>query len=198
MNEIDPNSVWAHEISAELMESMKNNDGAIIEWKKAIEAAPRQPGVHFKLGDLYWSLSQWDNATEQFQFEKTIDPGNCMVDWKLGNILLQKSEDTERALSLVDQSLAACPNLTEARADRARLLLKLHREQEAIADLQAVERSNPNEPSTHFLLAQAYRATGRTQEAQAEMKSFSELEGKARAATAERAKEVIQNSQSPH
>lgn len=198
VNEIDPNSVWAHEISAELMESMKNNDGAILEWKKAIEAAPKQPGVHFKLGDLYWSLSQWDNATEQFQLEKTIDPGNCMVDWKLGNILLQKSEDAERALTLVDQSLAACPNLTEARGDRARLLLKLHREQEAIAELQTVERSNPSEPSTHFLLAQAYRATGRTQEAQAEMKSFSELEGKARAATAERAKEVIQNSQSAH
>ena len=44
--------------------------------------------------------------------------------------------------------------------------------QDAIADLQAVEKSNPTEPSTHFLLAQAFRATGRTQEAQSEMKSF--------------------------
>ncbi len=75
MNAIDPNSVWAHEVSGEIMESMKNYDGAIIEYKKAIEIAPRQPGVHYKLGDLYWSLSQWDNATEQFQAELGNDPG---------------------------------------------------------------------------------------------------------------------------
>lgn len=162
VNEIDPNSVWAHEISAELMESMKNYDGAIVEWKKAIDAAPRQPGVHFKLGDLYWTLSQWDNATEQFTIEKTIDPRNCMVDWKLGDILLQKSVDPEQALAQVDKALAACPGLMEARADRGRLLLKLHRDQEAIQELQAVEKNDPAEPSTHFLLAQAYRATGQT------------------------------------
>ncbi|MBV8808482.1 MAG: tetratricopeptide repeat protein [Acidobacteriaceae bacterium] len=198
INELNPDSVWAHEISAELMESMKNYDGAIVEWKKAIEVAPRQPGVHFKLGDLYWSLSQWDNATQQFEQERAIDPNNCMIDWKLGDILMQQSIEPEQALAKEDKALAACPNLTEARADRGRLLLKLHRDQEAIAELQAVEKSNPAEPSTHFLLAQAYRATGRTQKAQAEMKSFSELEGKARATTAERAQEVIKNSQSAH
>lgn len=198
INEIDPQSVWAHEISAELMESMKNYDGAIVEYKKAIEVAPRKPGVHFKLGDLYWSLSQWDNATEQFEQEHAIDPGNCMVDWKLGDILLQKSVEPEQALARIDKALTTCPNLMEARADRGRVLLKLHREQDAIADLQAVEKSNPSEPSTHFLLAQAFRAAGRTQEAQSEMKSFHELEGKARAATAERAQQVIQNSQSAH
>lgn len=198
INEIDSQSVWAHEISADLMESMKNYDGAIVEWKKAVEAAPSQPGVHFKLGDLYWSLSQWDNATQQFQQELAIDPRNCMVEWKLGDILLQQSIEPEQALARVDKALAGCPNLMEARADRGRLLLKLHREEEAIADLQAVERSNPAEPSTHFLLAQAFRATGRAEQAQIEMKSFHELEGKARAATAERAQEVIKNSQSAH
>jgi len=198
INEINPDSVWAHEISAELMESMKNYDGAIVEWKKAIEVAPRQPGVHFKLGDLYWSLSQWDNAAREFETERGIDPGNCRIDWKLGDILIQQSIDPEQALAKEDKAIAACPNLVEAHADRARLLLKLHREPEAISELQAVEKSNPSEPSTHFLLAQAYRATGRAQEAQAEMKSFSELESKARAATAERAQEVINNSQSAH
>jgi tetratricopeptide (TPR) repeat protein len=198
INEIDSNSVWAHEISAELMESMKNYDGAIVEWKKAIDAAPKLPGVHFKLGDLYWSLSQWDNATEQFEIEQHIDPGNCMVDWKLGDILMRKSVQPEQALAREDKALSACPNLFEARADRARLLLKLHRDQEAIQELKAVEQNDPNEPSTHFLLAQAYRASGQSELAQAEMKSFSELEGKSRAATAERAQEVIKESQSPH
>jgi tetratricopeptide (TPR) repeat protein len=198
INEIDPNSVWAHEIAAELMEDTKNISGAIEEWKKAVEAAPNQPGVHLKLGDLYWSLSQWDNATEQFKLEQQIDPHNCQVDYKLGDILMRQDVQVEQALALVDKAVTACPNLVEARADRGRLLLKLHREQEAIADLQAVEKSDPSEPSTHFLLAQAYRTTGMTAEAQSEMKSFSELEAKARAATAQRAQDAIKDGQAAH
>ncbi len=198
INQIDPDSIWAHQISAELMESMKNYDGAIVEWKKAISVAPRQPGLHYKLGDLYWSLSQWDNASEQFQQESELDPRNCQVPWKLGDIALQKNADFEAALQKEDEAIAACPDLTEAHTDRARLLLKLHREQEAIPELQAVEKSDPSEPTTHFLLAQAYRASGKSAEAQAEMKSFSELDAKSRAATADRAQEVIKNSQSAH
>ena len=198
INEIDPNSVWAHEISAELMESMKNSDGAIVEWKKAIETAPRQAGVHYKLADLYWSLSQWDNAASEFQKEHAIDPANCRVNWKLGDIELQKGGDYSAALAFEDRALTACPNLTEARADRGKALLKLHREAEAISDLEASAASTPDEPSTHFLLAQAFRATGNMQRARDEMKLFSELEAKARNATAERAGEVIKNAQTAH
>ncbi len=198
INQIDPDSVWAHEISAELMESMKNYEGAIVEYKKAVEIAPKQAGIHLKLGDLYWSLSQWDNATEQFELEQQIDPKNCMIEWKLGDILLQKSVESEEALRRVDKALAACPNLTGARADRGRLLLKLHREEDAIPELLAAEKANPAEPSTHFLLAQAYRATGRSDEARSEMKTFSELEQKSRNAAAERAGEVIKNEQTAH
>lgn len=195
INEIDPDSVWAHEVSAEMDESMKNYDGAIVEWKKAAEKAPQQAGVHFKLGDLYWSLSQWDNATREFEAEKRIDPSNCRVDWKLGNILLQKSEDLDKALELVDASLASCPNLIGALADRGKLLVKLHREKEALGDLQAAVAANPSESSNHFVLAQAYRALGNAEQARSEMRLFSDLEQKARAAAAQRAAEVIGNRQ---
>ncbi|MGA8028033.1 MAG: tetratricopeptide repeat protein [Bryobacteraceae bacterium] len=193
MNAIDPNSVWAHEISGEIMDGMKNYDGALIEYKKAVEIAPRQPGVHFKLGDLYWSLSQWDNATQQFQAELAIDPGNCMAEWKLGDVLLQQSTNLEEALADVDKALAMCPNLIEARGDRGRLLLKLHRDQEAIADLQAAAKAAPAEPTLHFSLAQAYRALGQTQQAQQEMQIFAKLDADARAASAQQAEQAIKN-----
>src|SRR5260370_21275802 len=69
LNEIDPNSVWVHEISGEIMEGMKNFDGALIEYKKAVEMAPEQSGAHYLLGNAYWSLRMWDPATEQFKME---------------------------------------------------------------------------------------------------------------------------------
>jgi predicted Zn-dependent protease len=198
MNAVNPNSVWAHEVSGEIMESMKNYDGAIIEYKKAIEVAPRQPGTHYKLGDLYWSLSQWDNATGQFRAELANDPHNCMAQWKIGDILVQQSIKPEEALADVDKALAMCPALSEARLDRGRLLLRLHREQEAIADLKSAERSTPNDPTVHFSLAQAYRALGRREEAQAELESFRKLDAAARAASAEQAQRAIKNKEADH
>ena len=79
--------------------------------------------------------------------------------------------------------------------DRARALLKLDRSEEAMKDLLIAEQTNPEEPSIHFLLAQAYRALGRINEAKGEMGIFSKLEESNRAAVAERAKQVIQNKE---
>jgi tetratricopeptide (TPR) repeat protein len=198
MNAIDPHSVLAHELSGEMMEAMNNYDGAVVELKKAVEMAPQRPGAHYKLGDAYFSLSQWDSATEQFQAEISIDPANCMARWKTGAIVLLKNGDPLAALADIDRALSLCPGLTDARADRARALIKLNRNSEAAADLEAATKADPAEPSTHFLLAKVYRTLGRVQDAQAEMRTFSKLEEGARAATAERAQEVIKNKETAH
>jgi len=196
MNAIDPDSVWVHEISAEVMDGMKNYDGATVEYKKAIEIAPRQPGVHFKLGDLYWSLSQWDNAAAEFRAELVNDPKNCMAQWKLGDILVQQSIRPEEALADIDKALTMCPELNEARMDRGKVLLQLRRAQDALPDLEAAVKQAPEDAAGHFLLARAYRALGRQGDAEAEMKTFTALEEKTRSATTERALEIIKNKES--
>jgi len=198
MNSIDPNSVLAHELSAEMMEAMNNYDGAVVELKKAVEMAPQRPGTHYKLGDAYMALSQLDSASEQFRAELAVDPANCMARWRIGGVVLLKNGNPEEALADLNQALAACPSLTEAHVDRARALIKLNRNAEAAKDLEAAVKADPTEASVHFLLAKTYRALGRTEEAQAEIRAFSKLEESARAATAERAREVIKNKETAH
>jgi len=192
LNEIDPESVWVHEISGEVMESMKNYDGALLEYKKAVELAPHQAGTHYLLGNAYWSLRMWDPATQEFRAELLNDPANCSAEWKIGNTMLEQRQDPAAALANVDRALAKCPHLTEARVDRGRALMRLDRNEEAIKELQIAEQADPGEAGTHFLLAQALRAAGHTQEAQAQMQIFSKLEESARAKTAERAKQLLQ------
>jgi len=198
MNAIDPHSVLAHELSGEMMEAMNNYDGAVVELKKAVEMAPQRPGAHYKLGNAYYTLSQWDLATEQFQAEIAVDPRSCLARWKLGAIVLQRNGSANEALAEIDRAMAMCPNLMDARVDRARALIKLDRSAEAATDLETAVKADPSEPSTHFLLARVYRTLGRTQEAQTEMQTFSKLEESARAATAERAQEVIRNKETAH
>jgi tetratricopeptide (TPR) repeat protein len=197
LNEINPDSVWVHEVSGEIMEGMKNYDGALVEYKKAVEMAPQQNGTHYLLGNAYLSLSMWDQATEQFRAELTNDPVNCSAQWKLGNILLNQHSATEEALADVNKALEMCPSLSGARLDRARALIALDRHAEAVKDLEWATKTDPSEPSSHFLLAQAYRTLGRTQEAQAEMKIFSKLQESAQAASAEKTKRILQEKQQP-
>jgi len=198
INSIDPNSVLAHELSAEMMEAMNNYDGAVVELKKAVEMAPQRPGTHYKLGVAYLALSQLDSASEQFRAELAVDPANCTAHWRIGGVVLLKNGSPQEALAEINQALSACPSLTDARVDRARALIKLDRNAEALKDLEAAVKANPTEASVHFLLAKTYRTLGRTQEAQAEMRAFSKLEESARAATAERAREVIKNKETAH
>jgi tetratricopeptide (TPR) repeat protein len=195
MNAIDPNSVLAHEMSGEIMASMKNYDGAVVEFKKAVEIAPHQAGTHYELGNAYWNLGDWDDASAEFQLELANDPHNCMAKWKLGNILLEQNGSPDQALADTDGALSTCPTLTQARVDHARALLKLNRNQDALQDLQTAVKDSPDEPTVHFLLAQAYRALGRGHEATSEMQTFAKLQENARTAAADQAQQVIKNQE---
>jgi tetratricopeptide (TPR) repeat protein len=199
MNAIDPNSVLVHEMSGEIMESMKNYDGAVVEYKKAVAMEPQRAGTHYKLGNAYWFLGEWDAAIKEFRAELANDPTNCAAQGQIGDILIEQRINFEEGLAAVDKALAICPTLAQARVDRGRALLKLNRNEEAVKDLEAAEQSTPDDPRVHFFLAQGYRALGEAQKAQAEMQIFSKLEENARAGLAERAKEVLQNKEeSPH
>lgn len=188
---IDPNSVLSHEIRGDIMASMKNFDGALVEYKKAVDLAPQQSGTHYKLGDAYWQLDDWADATEQFQAELINDPGNCNARWKLGDILLEQHLRPEEALGDINQALQICPSLKEAVPDRATALIRLNRYEDAVPDLKTAITGDPNEPRFHFMLAQAYRGLGKTADANAEMATFGKLEQNARAAEAEHAEEIM-------
>jgi predicted Zn-dependent protease len=84
---------------------------------------------------------------------RSNDPGNCLAQWKLGNIILEQRGDSAEALANIQKALDACPNLMSARVERARSLVKLDRPAEAVSDLEAAEKADPAEPPTHFLLA---------------------------------------------
>ena len=195
LNAIDPDSAYTHQISGEVMESMKNFDGAILEYKKTVDLAPQQPGTHYSLGNAYWSIQMWEPAAEQFHAELANDPTNCNAQWKLGNIVLEQHQDPSEALAQIEKALSICPGLAQARLDRGLILMRLERNEDAIPDLQAAEKSDPSDANTHFLLAQALRATGKTREAQAEMQIFSKLEEAARAKTADRARQLLQEKE---
>ncbi len=190
MNSIDPNSVLVHEMSGQMMEDMKNYDGALLEYRKAVQIAPNQPGTHLRLGMVYWQTSAWEPALQEFRSELANDPANCEAHADIGDILL-KQQQLQPALDEVEKALKLCPGMQQAQVYRGEALVRLDRYPDAIADLKGVLSKDPTDQTAHFFLARAYKATGNAQGAAAEMAAYSKLEAAARQNTAARAQEVF-------
>jgi tetratricopeptide (TPR) repeat protein len=184
INEIDANSVVAHEITGEIDESMHNYDSALVEYKKAVDMAPQRPGTHMHMANAYWLIGKWESAQTEFKAELAVDPNNCTAHWKLANAILEANDSNEEALAQLNQSIERCPALMQARVDRARALIRLGKHAEALPDLQLAVAESPREPTIHFLLSSVYRAQGKTADAQQEMQTYGRLQREASEAVA--------------
>ncbi len=190
VNEIDPDSVVAHEIAGEIDASMHNYDLALVEYKKAIDKAPKTPGTHMHMGDAFWNMGKWQSAQEEFHAELANDPNNCLARWKLANSILEANDSAENAYAELNKVVDRCPKLMQARVDRARALVRMGKHSDALPDLLMAENESPREPTIHFLLAAVYRAQGKTAEAQTEMQTYGKLQRDASAAVAGQANDA--------
>jgi tetratricopeptide (TPR) repeat protein len=189
VNEIDPNSALSQEIAGEVMQSMGNSDGALGAYKKAVEIAPQEPGTHEHLADEYWSLGKWESARDEFQAELANDPNNCQARWKMANSLLSMHGAPDEALKELSAAIEQCSDLMQARVDRGRALIALGKPADAVTDLLLAEKANPDEPTIHFYLANAYRAQGHADDAHNEMQTYKKLMDSATESESKRAAE---------
>lgn len=175
VHSIDPDSPLSHELSGEIMESMKNTPGAITEYKKALELAPTDPGAMEHLANAYWNAGEWEQARDSFTTILQHDANNCIAHWKLANTLDELNVAAPDALKQVDAALATCPSLAQARVERARILLRLGRPADSLPELLNAEKTAPDEPSVQILLAKVYRALGDPTHAAAADAKFKQL-----------------------
>jgi tetratricopeptide (TPR) repeat protein len=181
IDQIDSDSVVAHEIAGEIAEGMLDFTGASVEYRKAIDKAPNQPGTHMSLGNVYWRIGKWEAAQTEFKAELTNNPNNCYARWKLADAVLESDGSSEDALEELNQSINRCPALMEARVDRARALIRMGKHSDALPDLLMAEKEKPSEPTIHFLLGSVYRAQGKAAEAEQEMHTFEQLKSRSTA-----------------
>lgn len=173
---IDPNTSLAHILAGEIMESMQNTSGAVAAYKQAVAASPTNPEAIEHLADVYWHTGGYANAQPIYRSLLEKQPANCAARWKLADSLDELGETPEIAKKELDTTLTQCPDLAQAHAERARLLLRTGKPAQALPDLQIAEKKAPGEASVQQLLAQTYRALGDRPRAEAAMQRFQQLE----------------------
>ncbi len=176
MAQVDPDSYRFHEVLGDTYRVRKDYPNATAEYLKALEKSPspNTPGLHYSLGTAYWMEAKWEPAIEEFKKELAISPENYLATWKLGDIYLSQRKYDE-SLVYLKKALKQRPDLAQAYRDLGRLCIQTGKPEEAIVYLKKVAELAPEEPSEHYLMAQAYRKLGKEPELKAELELFQKL-----------------------
>jgi tetratricopeptide (TPR) repeat protein len=135
---------------------------------KALSLHPDLPGAHEVLGEMALGENHLDEAIAEFSKERTVNPLGGVAYERLGDAYTRSGQFTEAA-RVLQQAVLLEPNATGPYILLGKVLLKESQPAGAMTFLQKAEVMDPANYMTHNLLAQAYRAMGRSADASREL-----------------------------
>jgi serine/threonine protein kinase len=116
---INPNDVESHQRLAQCYEDTNQLEPALREYQEAARLAPKQAGLHIKIGQLAWRLNQFPVAERAFVTVLTINPADHQTRFLLSQVYENEGKlvDAERECSYVVPMIpAAQPILLRIRS----------------------------------------------------------------------------------
>jgi tetratricopeptide (TPR) repeat protein len=191
---VAPDSAWLHQAAGEANESQGQYDAAIREYRQVLSAAPRRPGIRFRIGRVLLARANGDpsgadavEARRAFEEELTLDPTNASAAYELAE-MERKAGELESARKLFEQGVSYYPAFEQALVGLARTLIALGRPAEALPHLKAALEANPDSDVAYYQVAQAYRKLGDTAAQETALAEFK----RARTVAAQRTAKVLQ------
>lgn len=147
---VSPAAAFAH---ADIVERITGLDQQIV-------AAPQDPALYLKRGELHRLHQDWPAALGDYDRAARLDPDNPAVHYYRGRLRLE-SGDPAQARPLLDRFLAARPNHANALLVRSRALVSLGEPLTAADDLtRAIALLDPPTPEVYLERARALVAAG--------------------------------------
>jgi tetratricopeptide (TPR) repeat protein len=156
---LNAESAEADMLAGEALDAMKDSDGAIREFRAAAAADPKEPNVHFGLGYLLWTRSQYQEAAHEFQAELTNNPGYTNAMQYLADSEMQM-DHLDQAQSLLEEILKSDPSVFMARLDLGIVYAQKGRNEDALRELKAAAAVKPDNVRVHWQLGRLYRTMG--------------------------------------
>lgn len=165
--DLNAESAEADMLAGEAYDEMRDHTDAIQQFRNAVKADPKEPGVHFGLGYLLWCQNQFDEAAQQFQLESEGSPNDAeaLAYWADSNVRLER-DDVARPL--VEKALQLNSRQELPWLDLGILNADANHNDDALNDFKTAARLAPADVQVHWRLARLYQAMGKHTEAQAE------------------------------
>lgn len=113
MFKLSPDSWRVHEVLGEADAEAFRTDDAVGEFRLAVRAAPREPGLNEELGDACWTAGKLEEADGAYAQEINNDAANAIAHYKLGSLRVTR-DDAARGIPLLERALMLDPAITDA------------------------------------------------------------------------------------
>jgi tetratricopeptide (TPR) repeat protein len=170
-----PDGAEAYLLSARLLFRREYLPAATISAQKALALAPKMPLIHELLGEIALAQSRGTDAIAEFEQERAINPLYGGLYDRLGDAYLRAGE-YDKAQQALNRAVLLDPASTGPYILLGKVLLKQRNAAMATMYLERARNMDPNNFMTHSLLGQAYRAAGRTEDAERETAKSIELQ----------------------
>jgi tetratricopeptide (TPR) repeat protein len=171
---LNAESAEADMLAGEALDEMQDHAGATQQFRAAVKANPKEPNVHFGLGYLLWTQSQYEEAAQEFQAELANVPTHVQALAYLGDANI-KMNHPEVALPLIQKAIRLDPGMELPHLDLGILYVNSGHREDALRELKVAAKLSPNDVNPHWRLARLYQAMGRKEEASAEFQKTSSL-----------------------
>ena len=143
--------------------------------RKALVLDPKLPQTHLLLGEIELAQGQSENAIVEFDKERDINPLDGAVYERLGDAHIHAG-DFDRAQEALDRAVLLEPTVNIPFILLGKVLLKQKNSMMAKMYLEHALQMDPRNYMAHYLLGQAYRGLGRTDEAVREYKAAEQIQ----------------------
>ena len=169
-----PESGQMHQAMAHELYRERDLIAAIANYRKAIEADPTLPGVHFELAEALRSSPDLKLRAEAEQEYKAAIASNSHDEKsisRLGDIAVDKN-DLDGAATYYKQALALAPNDLDASIGLAHVYTEQNAPQSALPLLQSVIAADPTNVLAHYRLSAVYRKLNQPENARRELAAY--------------------------
>ncbi len=176
MARMDPDSARVHQLQAEGLASAGRPEEAEREYLAALERRPETPAIMNALGDLKRMDKSFKCDEALVWYGKVLDkaPGNFDALYGSGACYL-RAEELDKAQKMFSAALKSNPSSIDTRMALGETLLALGKPGDALPFLEAAAKTYSQVKRLQFLLARAYKETGRGADAKQALERYREL-----------------------
>ncbi|MBA3692183.1 MAG: tetratricopeptide repeat protein [Acidobacteria bacterium] len=171
----NPKSAQARFYAGQGLALVGDYERAVKEFRHvaALDASVSQ--AHYNAGQSLIRLNRLDEAEKEFRQELLVNPSDELSKYSVAYTLLERKINTDEAISLLREAIAARSDYADARYQLGKTLIEKGDVGEAIEHLETAARSDPKKDYIHYQLSIAYRRASRIADADRELKIFREL-----------------------